>query len=334
MAYTPIYTVTSHLLRLIENISSLRSKIVSAPISVAWIPKLSKEAFSKMAHSSTAIEGNPLTIKEVKILAEGGNLPHAKLSYVKEIFNYFAALRYISKNANRKTISESDVFKLHSIIGRDVLDRGPLGKYRNFQVYVGNHMAPKADDVPYLMSDLLEWLNRNAKTLPAVFTSAITHYQFEFIHPFGDGNGRVGRALATWELFRRNFDAYHILAVDEVFWENRMRYYSALDNVRKEKGDLTGWLEFIAEAVELTLERAWMKIEAVKKLKPSENILELSPKQEKLLHLLRDSPLSINEIQKELNVTKPGAHFILRPLIDNNIVKRIGGYKSGKYTLS
>ncbi|MBI5326998.1 MAG: Fic family protein [Deltaproteobacteria bacterium] len=334
MPYEPKYTITTHLMGLIESISSMRTKIDISPISLAWIPRLTKEAFSRMAHSSTAIEGNPLTLREVRILSEGGTLPHTKPRYVQEIFNYFAALKHVSDNNQKEKILEGDALKLHVLIGKDALDREPVGSYRTYQVYVGGHKPPKAADVPKLMKELLEWLNTKGRLLPAVISSAILHYQFEYIHPFGDGNGRVGRVLATWELYRKGLDTHHIFSVDEVYWENRQRYYNALDLVRKQKGDLTGWLEFIAEAVELSLERALQRVESIRALKEDNKPLILLPKQEKLLHLIKSSPLSIKEIQSELKVTKSGAHFLIKPLIEANLIKRVGGHKAGKYIIT
>ena len=334
MGYNPEYNVTAHLMNLLESIASLKTKIDNSSVSVAWISSLSKDSFARISHSSTAIEGNPLTLKEVKILADGGELLHAKPKQVKEVLNYFAALRYIVQKSNVKDITEEEVLKLHSIIGKDALDRGPIGSYRDYQVYVGNHIPPKAENVPVLMKKLLFWLNGDGQSLPAVISSAILHYRFEYIHPFGDGNGRAGRTLATWELFRRKFDTYHIFAVDEIFWENRPRYYYMLDDTRKKNEDLTGWLEFVAEAIELTLERVWQRIIAIGKSRSNKKPMFLTPKQEKLLAILQNSPMGIKEIQSELNVTKQGAHFIIKPLLNSKIIKRVGGHKTGKYIVS
>lgn len=330
--YEPKYSVTAHLLRLLESIASLKTKIELSAVSVAWLPTLAKDAFARTAHSSTAIEGNPLSLKEVRMLSDGGVLPHAKPKHIKEVTNYFAALKFVSEHKNKKTISTGDVLKIHSIIGKDVLDRGPLGAYRDYQVYVGRHTPPRTKDVGRLMEDLLAWLNERGQALPAVFSSAILHYQFEFIHPFGDGNGRTGRLLALWELYRRKFDTHHIFSVDEVFLENRQRYYAALDLVRKENEDLTSWLEFSAEAVELTLERVLSRIEAVR-ITQKKLVITLSPKQERLLNFLQTGPLGIREIQEQLDVTKQGAHFLIKPLLENDLIKRVGGHKTGKYTL-
>ena len=184
------------------------------------------------------------------------------------------------------------------------------------------------------MKGYLEWWHRHAKDCSPVISSAGLHYRFEEIHPFGDGNGRMGRALALWELYRRGFDTEHIFSVDEVYWENRPRYYAQLDAVRKAKGDLTGWLEYSAEALHLTLEKVWQRIEQLSLLATS-NSLVLTPKQERLLRLLQDKGgMTPSEIWQALEVTKQGAAKILKPLLDVNLIQRIGTRKSGKYSIS
>lgn len=328
----PRYTVSGRLLKILEGITALKTKIESASVAVAWIPAIKKDSFLRTSHSSTAIEGNPLTLKEVEILSDGGKLPQARPKHVYEVLNYFAALRFIERHSTAKAISEKDVRRLHSIIGQKALDREPIGAYRPYQVYVGGHIPPPASSVPGLMKGLLGWLNNEGRELPAVISSAILHYRFEHIHPFGDGNGRVGRALATWELYRKKFDTHHIFAVDEIFWEDRPAYYHALDEVRRQDEDLTGWLEFVSGAIEKTLDRVWRRIVLIGKHRRGQPAV-LTPKQEKLLTLLQYGPLSINEIQKELKVTKQGAHFIIKPLLTDNLIKRIGGHKTGKYAV-
>ncbi|MBI2071208.1 MAG: Fic family protein [Elusimicrobia bacterium] len=331
MAYVPAFQTTPHLLKVLEEISALNVRIQSATVGITWVPSLQKDAAARQVHGSTAIEGNPLTLAEVKILAEGGALPNAKPQAIQEVLNYFVALRFIEKNADTKEIGVRDVLKLHSIIGqKGVLDREPIGLFRPYQVRVGNHLPPKAGEVPGLMSQLLEWLNGAGRAWPAVVSSAILHYQFEFIHPFGDGNGRVGRALAAWQLYRRKLDTSHIFAVDEVLLEDRQGYYRALNRAQTQGNDLTGWVEYIAEAINEALERAWKRIESVN-ISTLGLQLTLTPKQEKLLSLLRESPLGIHEIQKALGVTKPGAHHIIKPLLAAGLLKRVGGHKTGKY---
>ena len=334
MPFTPDFKATPHLLKVLEGIAGLNARIQNAAVGVSWIPNLQQDAAARQTHGSTAIEGNPLTLPEVQIIAEGGNLPQAKPRSVQEVLNYLAALRFIEKNAKIDKIETRDVLKLHSLMGqKGALDREPIGLFRPYQVKVGMHMPPVPKDVPRLMTELLEWLNGPGRAWPAVVSSAILHYQFEFIHPFGDGNGRVGRALATWELYRKQFDSHHIFASDEVLLEDRQSYYRALHRVQLEGQELSGWVEYIAEAINEALDRTWKRIQAVSSSAKGK-ALTLTPKQERIIALLRASPLGIQDIQDVLKVTKPGAHFIIKPLLSAGLIKREGGHKTGKYALS
>lgn len=333
MAYDPRFRVTPHLLKIIEEISAHRQKILSSTLQVPWIPILQREARTRNTHSSTAIEGNPLTLDEVRALEEGRPVPEAGERAKREVLNQLAGLRFVEKHQTKKDITRADLFHLHKLIASHVMDQGEPGRYRTFGVRVGSCLPPPARQVPGLMQGYLQWWNEKALEWSPVISSAILHYRFEEIHPFGDGNGRMGRALALWELYRRGFDRQHIFSVDEVYWENRPRYYAQLDAVRKAKGDLTGWLEYSAEALHVTLERVLERVERLASSVPS-GTFNLTPKQERLLHLLRDrGGLSPSQIWGELKVTKQGAAKILKPLLDASLIARIGTRKSGKYVV-
>lgn len=332
MAYDPQFHITPHLLKIIEEISAYRQKILSATVQVPWIPILQRDSRIRTTHSSTAIEGNPLTLEEVRALEEGRPIPEASERAKREILNQLAGLRFIEKNQKKKTMTRADLFRLHKIIASDVMDQGEAGQFRTFGVRVGHYLPPKVKEVPHLMKEYLNWWNQKAVEWSPVISSAILHYRFEEIHPFGDGNGRMGRALALWELYRRGFDTHHIFSIDEVYWENRPRYYAQLDAVRKAHGDLTGWLEYVAEVLHLTLERVLNRIERLAAKTGSKIVL--THKQEKLLHLLRDrGALTPGETWKALGVTKQGATKILKPLLACGLIQRIGTRKSGKYVM-
>jgi len=334
MTYQPSFTVTSSLLKRTEDIAVLREKILSATVQVAWILTLQKDTRIRNAHSSTAIEGNPLTLEEVRALEEGLPLTTATERSRREVLNYFAGLRFIEKQVQKKQITHEDVLKLHALIGSEVMEQGKAGRYRSILVRVGHYLPPAPEMVSGLMSELLEWWNTEAVQWSPVLTSGIIHHRFEDIHPFADGNGRTGRTLALWELYRRGFDTHHIFSVDEFYWEDRPRYYEALDAVRKQGGDLTGWLEYTTEGVRLTLEEVWSRIQHLSAETGHKKIV-LRPKQEKLLNLLRDhTSLTPRQIWELLNVSKQGAIDLLNPLIEAGMVKRIGTRKSGKYLLA
>ena len=183
------------------------------------------------------------------------------------------------------------------------------------------------------MFEFLEWWNRDAPKLSPVLSSAIVHYRFEAIHPFADGNGRAGRALALWELYRRGFDTHHVFSVDEFYWEDRPRYYAALRAVREQGDDLTSWLEYSAEGLQQTLERVWQRIQQFSASKGRAKLV-LRPKQEQLLQLLRArGSLTPREIWDGLAISKQGAMDLLRPLLDAGLIERAGTLKHGRYML-
>lgn len=331
MSFQPQFTITPRLLSRIEEIASLREKVLAATVQVPWIPALQKDTRLRNAHSSTAIEGNPLTLEQVRALEEGDELPAATPRSKQEVLNYFAGLRFIERHLHKSPLTHEDVLKLHKIIAGAVMDQGTAGRYRTIAVRVGKFVPPPAGDVSGLMRELLEWWNVAAPKLSPVLTSAIVHYRFESIHPFADGNGRTGRALALWELYRRGFDTHHIFSVDEWFWVDRPRYYAALDDARKQGEDLTRWLEYTAEGLQVTLEKVWMRVQRLA-AKSGRKKLVLRPRQEQLLQMLRDrKSMTPQEIWDGLGVSKQGALDLLRPLIKARLVRRVGTNKSGRY---
>ncbi len=334
MNYKPVYTITPLLLSEVERVAALRERILAAAVQVPWIPALQKDTRIRNAHSSTAIEGNPLTLEQVRAVEEGREIPATAQRPRREVANYFAGLRFVEKNAQRSAITNAEVLKLHSIMAGEVMDQGTAGQYRMIRVRVGSYVAPRPEQVQPMMSDLLEWWNKQAAKISPILSSAIVHHQFETIHPFADGNGRTGRMLALWELYRRGFDSHHIFSVDEFYWEDRARYYAALEKVRGEDDDLTSWLEYSAEGLRVTLERVWTRIQKLT-AHAGKAKLVLRPKQEQLLHLLREhKALAPREIWEAVGVSKQGALDLLRPLIKAGLVKRVGTKKAGRYVLT
>ena len=333
MSYQPQFTITPALLARVEQIAALRERILAATVQVPWIPALQKETRTRNTHSSTAIEGNPLSLEQVRAVEEGREIPAVAQRAKREVTNYFAGLRFIETESRKKSIGHEDVFTLHRILAAEVMDQGTAGRYRTIRVKVGRHFPPAPEDVSGLMFELLAWWNKDSVILSPVLSSAIVHYRFEAIHPFADGNGRTGRSLTLWELYRRGFDTHHIFSVDEFYWEDRPRYYQALDAARRDGENLTGWLEYTAEGLLSTLERVWTRVQNLSAL--STKKLVLRPKQEQLLHILRDNKsMSPSEIWSALSISKQGPLDLLNPLIEAGLVKRVGSKKSGRYILA
>jgi Fic family protein len=333
VSYDPLYTITPKLLSQVEQVAALRERILVASVQVPWIPALQKDTRIRNAHSSTAIEGNPLTLEQVRAIEEGREIPATAPRSRREVANYFAGLRFVEKNAQLSAITHSKVLKLHRIMAGEVMDQGTAGQYRTIRVRVGSYVAPSPERVRPMMSDLLEWWNKREQISP-ILSAAIVHHQFETIHPFADGNGRTGRMLSLWELYRRGFDNHHIFSIDEFYWEDRPRYYAALEQVLEDDGALTSWLEYSADGLRVTLERVWSRIQKLT-ARAGKAKLVLRPKQEQLLHLLREHrALKPREIWDAIGVSKQGALDLLNPLIKAGLVRRIGTKKLGRYLLT
>jgi len=332
VSYAPQFTITPALLTRVETIAALRERIQGAAVQVAWIPALQKDSRARNAHSSTAIEGNPLTLEQVRAV-EAGEALTVPARPRREVVNYFAALRHVEKQAAKKRLTQEDVLRLHAIVAGEVMDQGEAGRYRSMRVRVGPYLPPPPQMVSGLMFEFLDWWNKDAPKLSPILSSAIVHYRFEAMHPFADGNGRTGRALALWELYRRGFDSHHIFSVDEFYWEDRPRYYAALQAVRQSGDDLTFWLEYSAEGLQQTLQRVWGRIQQFSASRGSAKLV-LRPKQEQLLQLLRArGSLTPREIWNGLAISKQGALDLLRPLIEAGLIERVGTLKHGRYTL-
>jgi len=333
MAYQPQFSISPTLLSLVEEIAALRERIVGSPVGLSWIPALQKDTRTRNGHASTAIEGNPLTLEEVRALEEGRQIEAPAPRFQREVTNYFAGLRYIEKNAGIQQVRHEHLFELHRLLAGEVMDQGQAGAYRTIDVRVGNHRPPHPDDVSPLMFELLEWWNTRSTELSPILTSAILHYRFEDIHPFADGNGRTGRSLALWELYRRGFDSHHIFSVDEYYWEDRPAYYAALEQVRLAGEDLSQWLEYSTKGLKQTLERVWVRVQRFQAV--STDRMVLTPKQEHLMGLLREQgSLAPSGIWAQLRVSKQGALKLMRPLLDAGMIVKHGTAKTGRYFLS
>jgi len=336
--YKPIYRITPHLLNLIDEISALRAWIGAATVKVSWLPALQKEAHSRAAHSSTAIEGNPLTLHQVKAVARGEKVG-AHIDHEKEVINYLKAVVWIKKNTRLK-INEKNLLNLHKILSLGLLSEDKCGKYKQKQNYVIDekgiriYTPPNPNETPRLVGELIKWLNLvETQKLHPILICAIAHHRLVSIHPFSDGNGRLSRALSTWVLYRHGFDNQHIFSLDEFFAGNRRMYYLKLQQARELDDNLSCWIEYVAEGVLNTLKDVKKRIEGLHI--SSKTDISLSSRQEELLRILRDHRhLKVAELQKILKVTRARVNQLITPLISAKLVVKEGESKATRYGLA
>lgn len=134
MSYQLQFTIRPALLAQVDCIAALRERIQGAAVQVPWIPALQKDARARNTHSATAIEGNSLTLEEVRALEEGATVAAPERAR-REVLNYFVALRHLEKHAAKKRLTHEDILRLHAIIAGEVMDQGEAGRYRTMRVH-------------------------------------------------------------------------------------------------------------------------------------------------------------------------------------------------------
>jgi Fic family protein len=342
--YRPNFEITPRLLNLVAEISSVRELINSAYILPQLDLKLKREAMLQIAHHSTAIEGNPLNPEQVSSLIQGKDVA-AREKDKQEVLNYLQALKFVDDLGARgiPSIDFRVILELHSILMKGLLPPEDLGKIRRGEVAVLDHMgrivfqAPKAESVPSLLDDLLGWINGPSQEFHPVIVSGVSHYELVRIHPFMDGNGRTARLLATMILYLRGFDTKRFFVLEEFYNQDLKGYYSALASADR-TGELTGWLEYFAEGVAVSLKKvkeAISELSLESRLKEKRGQIFLDERQREIIKVLkREGRLRISEIQRMFQVSREMANRILDPLIENGLIVRRGLGRATYYELS
>ncbi len=212
--FQPNFHYTNKMVRNLTLIAETRTVILNSPLIPKWEISLRREALIKSAHSSTAIEGNPLSLEQVSDLAAGRDIMVRRKDR-QEVLNYLEALDKIPEFAKRTPLSSNDLLKIHKIVVKETLENpGDEGKFRNRQVFVVNRATgnviftpPPTEQVPNLVNNFFEWFNSSeVKEIDPVIEAGLTHYELVRIHPFIDGNGRTARMMATLVFYKRGFD--------------------------------------------------------------------------------------------------------------------------------
>lgn len=337
--YKPRFDISPRLLSLVTQATEIRAWINSAVIDVSWLPILQRETATRLAHSSTAIEGNPLTLPEVEALARGEEIM-AKAKDKQEILNTLAAMNWVWNRKAEASIKESDLLRLHRVLTRKVLSEEQSGHYKSRQNRIVDHRGitvytpPPPDKARPLTLELLDWINsKESETLHPVIVSAIAHHRLVSIHPFSDGNGRISRALAIWLLYSRGFDTHHLFALDEYFERERQLYYQKIQQARDLDDDLSYWLEYVAEGVVETLNTVKERILSLRIAVAAPRMV-LTKRQEDILRYLRDrGRVKSPDIEKVFSLTRARVSQIIKPLVNAGLVVREGQTRATTYRL-
>jgi Fic family protein len=270
--FTPKYTITNRIVRFIGVIDASREVILNSPLIPAWEVKFRKEALERTVHHGTHLEGNMLSLEQAQDILDGKEV-FARDRDVHEVINYRNVLKFIDTIATQigpgrpYFLTLETILEIHRLTVDRLLSPEVSGKFRTTQVVIKNtqtgqvsYTPPPAAEVPYLIEDLVSWINSDeAKEVHPIIKAGIIHYELARIHPFIDGNGRIARATATLILFLDGYDIRKFFSLEEYFDSNPMDYYLTLQAVSNQmvldnhERDLTPWLDYFVEGVAVEL---------------------------------------------------------------------------------
>ena len=320
-SYKPPYTITNKILKTVSNIVELVSELNHVKKELAT-PKLRKKNRIKSITGTLQIEGNSFSEEKVTNVINGKTVL-GTVREIEEVKGAIEAYDYLEKYDYKK---EKDLLLAHKFLMQNILNNA--GSYRHSNVGVGGkdgvtHVAPPPNMVPQLMGDLFDWIKQTDDHL--LVASCVFHYEFEFIHPFSDGNGRVGR---LWQsvILNQYKSIFGAIPIESVVRENQEAYYQALEDAGS-IGESTPFVEFMLEIILKTLTK-------VKKENVPNNVPKNVPlkRLDKIINIMKkDKSITALELADKLGVTDKTIKRDIAKLKDEKRVVRVGSLKSGHW---
>ena len=314
--YTPPFTISAKAIHLIAEISAQieRYAIRMEQEDALLLRKVNR---IKSIHSSLAIEGNNLTEDEVIDILDGKTVI-APLREIQEVKN---AIKTYNAYASLNPYSVDDLLRAHRLMMEALTDdagrfrRGGVGVYAGSQLL---HIAPPADRVPYLVKDLIDWLKGSEDHL--LIKSCVFHYEFEFIHPFSDGNGRTGRLWQSLILGRLH-PLFEHLPIENMVYANQQAYYDAIER-SSDKGDSGVFIDFMLAEILNALKSRQGKVLPDDTVNDTVKCIKTNPK------------ITLDELAMRLGKSRSTVARIIRQLREKGIIRRVGSDKAGYWEVT
>lgn len=296
---------------------------------------------NKEATSSSRIEGTQTNLEEA--LQKIEYIDPEKRDDWEEVQNYIKAMNEAVARLKELPVSSRLLKDTHKILLQGVRGRNKQpGEFRLSQNWIGGasindavFIPPHQDDVPGLMADLEYFLNDEVHPVPDLIRIAIAHYQFETIHPFLDGNGRIGRLLITLYLVSKNILVKPTLYLSAFFEKHKVLYYDNLTRVRTHN-DITQWVKFFLEGVHQTSENSIQTFKSIIALREQceSNILTLGKKTKlakEFLHYLYAEPIvDSQDVVNRFSIGLAAALRLIEDFVRLDILREITGYKRNR----
>jgi len=310
MTYKPPYEINSSMLNKVATIMKMTG-MFSSMNNLSSQPLLRRKNQIKSIYSSLAIENNQLSESQVKDLINGKLV----IGPQKDILEVQNAIQVYEHIQDINPFSQKDLLKYHKILMTSLVS--DAGSYRKGQVGVFDDekaifMAPPADRVPALINELYDYLNHFDENI--LIKSCVFHCEFEFIHPFSDGNGRMGRLFQTC-LLAKEEELFYYLPIESIIKKKQQNYYDAISKSNQE-GVSTKFIEFMLDAIIETMQETLMQSNI--------ETSSLSTQAKRLLDVFEDGvPYTTLELMQKVNMKSRSSfkkHY-LDPLLQSGMIE-------------
>lgn len=285
--YVPPYTITDKTVNLISAITEIITKITIND-NMSNNPRLRRDNRIRTIHASLAIENNSLSLEQVSDIINGKRI----LGALDEICEVKNAFEVYNKLLEMNPYSVKDMLLAHKVLMNELAKEAGTFRSGGVGVFGGKqliHMAPPANQVPHLIKDLVDWAKK-AEVHPLI-KSCVFHYEFEFIHPFADGNGRMGRMWQTLLLYKWK-SLFGWLPIETLIRERQDEYYKVLGEC-DHSADSGKFVEFILKAI----------YDALCEVADTEQVrVQVSEQVKKLIEVIEDKEFSTKELMKLLGL--------------------------------
>ena len=290
----------------------------------------------KEANTSSRIEGTKTEIDDVVKGVDA--IEPEKRDDWQEVQNYVRAMNEAIQQLETLPLSLRLIRRTHEILMTGVRGKHKApGEFRSSQNWIGGssladaaYIPPHVSDLPALLDDFERFLHNDSILVPHLVKCALAHYQFETIHPFLDGNGRIGRLLITLYLVSNNLLLKPTLYLSDFFEKHRDQYYDSLSRVRI-SNDIGQWVRFFLQAVIDTSEKGKKTFENILNLRMNteSKLVKFGRRAENarklLMHLYKSPTITINEVQDLLNLSYAPANNLVKSLMEVKILKEATG---------
>ena len=237
------------------------------------------------------------------------------MATVPELAEVQGAIKAYEKLEEYRFDNLDDLLNAHKILMNEILTTA--GNFRRVNVQVGEHIAPQANMVNHLMVQLFKWLENSDEHI--LLKSCIFHYEFEFIHPFSDGNGRIGRLWQSVILNSYN-SLFSLLPTESIVRDYQEEYYKALEDSTA-LGESTPFIEFMLEMI----------LESIKSTLKSDQQSNLKSDQKILTLIKENNNITIKELCEVISMSESGVKKVIKKLKDEDKLIRVGSLKSGHW---